>query len=153
VKKQYNIEIIIDEKYSETKITIHTNTKTKEIDNIVEAIKNITEYEIPYISAYSNNKLELVNKDAIFRIGRIGRQVVLETENSSYIVKKTLSQLEEELDSQKFIRISQSEIINAYKVKSLDVSIAGTIRIEFNNGMKSNVSRRYVKLVKNFFKK
>ena len=152
MKNNISIDIIVDEKYKETKVTINTNKKSEEIDSIVEAIKNVEDYKDLYISAQLKGKLELVSKNDILRIKRIGRQIILETEKQSFILKKTLSQLEQELDNRKFLRISQSEIINICKVKNLDVSVIGTILIEFDNGIKSNVSRRYVKKVKDFFK-
>ena len=147
-----DINIVIDKKYSEPEITIRTNKKTKEIDNIIEAIKKIDKNDSLFISAYSKGKLERISLSDIIRIRRYDRQVILETEQNSFVLKKTLTQLEEELDNEKFIRISQSEIINAYKVKSMDISVSGTIIIEFDNGIKSYVSRRYVKYVKEFFK-
>ena len=147
-----DINIVIDKKYSEPEITIRTNKKTKEIDNIIEAIKKIDNNESLFISAYSKGKLERIPLNDIIRIRRYDRQVILETEQNSFVLKKTLTKLEEELDNKKFIRISQSEIINAYRVKSMDISVAGTIIIEFDNGIKSYVSRRYVKYVKEFFK-
>ena len=104
-----------------------------------------------YISAYLNGKLEIVSKRDTIRIKRKDRKVILGTKNNSYVLKKTLTQLEEELDSKRFIRISQSEIINAYQVKNLDVSVSGTIIIEFDDGKKSYVSRRFVAKVKKFF--
>ena len=147
-----DINIVIDKKYSEPEITIRTNKKTKEIDNIIEAIKKIDNNDSLFISAYSPGKLERIPLSDIIRIRRYDRQVILETEQNSFVLKKTLTKLEEELDNEKFIRISQSEIINAYKVKSMDISVSGTIIIEFDNGIKSYVSRRYVKYVKEFFK-
>ena len=152
MKKKINIEIIIDNEYSNPKIMIYTKEKNKEIEQIIEYISSFNDDNSKYINGYIDNKLELVKINDIVRIGRVGRQVILETEDKSYILKKTITQLEDELDKNKFIRISQSEIINAYKVKSLDLSFSGTIIIEFTNGFKSNVSRRYVKFVKNFFK-
>lgn len=66
-----------------------------------------------------------------------------------YTVKKTISAMEELLNVNRFIRISQSEIINLYKVKCFDINIAGTIGIEFDDGTKSWVSRSRVKAIKN----
>ena len=56
--------------------------------------------------------------------------------------------MEELLNSKRFIRISQSEIINLYKVKHFDINIAGTIGIEFDDGTKSWASRSRVKAIK-----
>ena len=55
---------------------------------------------------------------------------------------------EERLDNSKFVRISNSEIVNLKKVKSLDLSFVGTICMELSNGTVSYVSRRYVSKIK-----
>ena len=58
-----------------------------------------------------------------------------------------LYELEERLDN-RFVRISNSEIVNLKKVKSLDLSFVGTICMELSNGEVSYVSRRYVSKMK-----
>ena len=63
---------------------------------------------------------------------------------------ENLSRLEEDLNPSRFVRISQSEIINIYKVKRFDINIAGTIGVEFENGTKSWASRSCVKTLKEF---
>ena len=70
----------------------------------------------------------------------------------SKVCKSSLSGIEEVLNPVRFIRISQSEIINIYKVKRFDISIAGTIGVEFENGTKTWASRRCVKQIKNILK-
>lgn len=52
------------------------------------------------------------------------------------------------MDNSKFVRISNSEIVNLKKVKSLDLSFVGTICMELSNGTVSYVSRRYVSKIK-----
>ena len=149
--KKIEVELIIDKEILEPKIKIYSNKKSKEIESIIELLNNIDNQDSFFITGLLNGKLECIKEDDIIRIGRKGRQVILETKTNEYYVKKTLLQLEEELNKKKFIRISQSEIINAYKVKKIDISLKGTIEIEFDNGLKSYVSRRNVKIVKQFF--
>ena len=81
-----------------------------------------------------------------------GRKVVVQTDDAQYTVKKTVSDLEEKLNPKRFLRISQSEIINLYKVKCFDIGIAGTVGVEFDNGMKSWASRSRVKDIKAMIK-
>lgn len=145
-----DIELIIDENYASPKVTIHTKAKTKQVEGIIEAIETYSESKLPFISVYSGGKKEIVKQKDIMRIRTEGRQIVLDTEEKYYIVKQTLSNLEKILNVDRFIRISQSEIINIYKAKRFDVSVAGTIIIEFENGVKTYASRRYIKAIKAF---
>lgn len=56
------------------------------------------------------------------------------------------------LNEKRFIRISQSEIVNLYKVKRFEFSTVETIGIEFENGIKSWVSRSRIKKIKEMIK-
>ena len=80
------------------------------------------------------------------------RKVLIDTDTGTYFLKKNLSALEEELNPHRFIRISQSEIVNIYKVRRFDINIAGTIGVEFENGVKSWASRSCVKAIKEILK-
>lgn len=151
MNNDFDIDVIEDDKYKKPKIVIYAPKDSEDTKRIIDSINSSKEYGSLYISAYLDDKVEMVEKSNILRIKRDGRKVVLETNDKSYVVKKTLTQLEDELDNKRFIRISQSEIINVYKVKNLDISVVGTIIIEFDNGVKSHVSRRFVKSVKDFF--
>lgn len=71
----------------------------------------------------------------------------VEEPEALYQVRLRLYELEERLDN-RFVRISNSEIVNLKKVKSLDLSFVGTICMELSNGEVSYVSRRYVSRMK-----
>ncbi len=145
-----DIEFIVDEDCAEPKVTIRSKAKTEQVDRIIEAIENAAETQYPSIPAYSDGKLEFISQRDIMRIRTEGRHIVIDTKNKYYIVKQTLAALENELNRDRFIRISQSEIVNIYKVKHFDISVAGTIIIEFNNGVKTYASRRRIKAIKSF---
>ncbi|MBR7072483.1 MAG: LytTR family transcriptional regulator DNA-binding domain-containing protein [Eubacterium sp.] len=147
-----DVELILDETCAEPKVTIRAKEKTALIENLIEEIEKTVSAEPSGVPAYSDGKLEFVSQKDIMRIHTEGRQIVLDTENRYYIIKQTLTRLEDELSRDRFIRISQSEIINIYKVKRFDVSLSGTIGIEFKNGVKTYASRRYIKAIKSFLK-
>ena len=148
-----DIELIIDEQYIEPKVTIHADAKTEHVLKIIEAIENASEVELHSVPVYSEGKLEYISQRDIMRIHTEGRHIIIDTEDRSFTVKNSLSSMEEKLNGKKFIRISQSEIINIYKVKHFDVSLSGTIMIEFTNGVKTYASRRYIKAIKEFLNK
>ena len=49
-----------------------------------------------------------------------------------------------------FVRASNSCIVNIEKIDNLELSYSGTIEINFKNGEKEFVSRRYVPRIKNY---
>lgn len=107
-----DIKVIIDENCTKPVVTIRTKEKDAQVDQIINAIEDAAQARFDNIPAYFNGKIELIPQNEIMRIRTEGRQIVLDTETRYYIIKQTLSQLEEELSSRYFIRISQSEIIN-----------------------------------------
>ena len=47
-----------------------------------------------------------------------------------------------------FIRISNTDIVNFFKVTKLDMSLTGVIKVNFINGKNAIVSRRYMSKIK-----
>ncbi len=146
------IDVVINKNYVDPKVTIHTHERTKQVENIIYAIENVSESDFPKIPASKDDGMEFVSQRDIIRAYTQGRKVILQTESGIYTVRKALTKLEEDLNPSRFIRISQSEIINIYKVKHFDISIAGTIGVEFEDGTKSWASRSCVKAIKDLLK-
>ena len=67
-----------------------------------------------------------------------------------YFFKKHKNNKLENVLSEKFVRISNSEIVNFSKVQSLDFKIIGTIVLKFYTDRYTYVSRRYVKKIKEY---
>ncbi|MBR6328772.1 MAG: LytTR family transcriptional regulator [Lachnospiraceae bacterium] len=151
MKSMVDIDVVLDERYVDPKITIQTREKTEQVENIINAIETVSKRDFPVIPAYRDDRLEFISQRDIIRICTSGRKIIVQTENGSYTVKKTLVGVEEMLNPERFYRISQSEIVNMYKVKCLDISTVGTIGIEFDDGTKSWVARSRVKSIKERF--
>ena len=143
-----DIDVILDDSYEDPKITIHTKERTEEIDAIIEAIEAASENEYPRIPVSQDDRVILLPQREIIRVHTQGRKLEIETEKGSYMVGRTLSSLEEVLNEDRFIRISQSEIINLYKVKHFEFGVVGTVGIEFENGVKTWAARSRVKAIK-----
>ena len=152
MRSMVDIDIILDEKYADPKVTIQTKERTQQVENIVGAIEDVSENAYPFIIGYVDDIMHLVSQRDIIRVYTQDRKVIVHTLDKSYISRKPLSRVEETLNPNRFIRISQSEIINLHKVKSFDINMAGTIGVEFDDGTKSWVARSRVKSIKNFLK-
>lgn len=138
-------EIKIDSSYTEPKVTILTAAVTEEINNLIQ---RISEKDPQIISGSKNGKLEVLDKDDLFRIYASRGRVFAITENGKYTLRFRLYEIEGKLNPSQFVRISKSEIINLKKVKNFDLSFTGTICVELTNGMTTYVSRRYVSKIK-----
>ncbi len=139
------IEVQIDERCKEPKVIIVTNKKTTEIDDI---INKLSDSQSKIIVGFKNNMVEILNTFNIYRIYSEGNKVIAETINGEYTLKFRLYEVEQKLDSNEFVRISNSDIINLKKVKHFDLSLSGTIRITLLNNTVTYVSRRTVAKIK-----
>lgn len=144
-----DIDVIIDEKYIDPKVNILTKSKTKQVESIIHSIENTQENEYPYLTGYINGKAEFISQRDIIRVYIENRKIIIETSDKLYFTKKNLTMLEGILNPSRFVRISQSEIINLYKVTHFEFNIAGTIGVEMENAKKTWVARSRVKSIKN----
>ncbi len=152
MKDMVEIEVVLDERYTDPFVTIRTRSNTQQVENIICAIEDASHSDFPQIAAVKDDAVVFVSQRDIVRVHTEGRKIVIQTENETYTVKRTLAGLEDVLNASRFLRISQSEIINLYKVKSFDFNLAGTIGVEFDCGIKSWVSRSRVKQIKALLK-
>ena len=141
------IEFDIDEKYRENKIIICTNKITEEIQELVNKIENNKNNKI---YGYKNDKIFILEENKIETIYSENKKVFIRYENGNiYETKKRIYEFENNLPN-KFVRISNSEIVNFDKVQNLDFKIVGTIILNFYTGKYTYVSRRYVKKIKEY---
>lgn len=136
------VEVIIDESLDENKVTIYAKKYSKDIENIRDML---TDRLLDKIVAFYDKEIFILSFDEIIRIFAQDGDVFVKTNNKSYKVRLTLTELEKRLDKKKFIRISRSEIVNLDYIKRLDLSFIGTIAVEFTNNEVSYVSRRRLK--------
>ncbi len=140
------IEIDINEKYEDIKVLI----QAKEINNEVkEIIEKISVNKEP-LKVYIDDELYFIKEEDVETIYSESGKVYVKTKEKIYHSKNRLYELEFLLSKNKFIRISNSEIINFDKIKKLDSRFLGTIEISFFSGYKTYTSRRFVKRVKEF---
>ena len=139
------IEIKIDNSCKEPRIIVVTNKITDEINKLV---KKLAEDTPQLLAGVQGDVLKILDQHDISRIYATNGKVYAETEDGEYLLRLRLYELEERLDKNDFVRISNSEIINLKKVKVFDLSYTGTICVSFLNGAVAYVSRRYVKKIK-----
>ncbi|WP_031548601.1 LytTR family DNA-binding domain-containing protein [Oribacterium sp. FC2011] len=143
-----DIKLIIDEAFEKLTVIIKNRENNEDVEGVINAIQNYANNQKPMIQAYFKGSVVMLPQRKIFRIYIVNRKILIQTSERLYEVRKNLRDLEELLDSESFIRISQSEILNIKRVKNFDFSSTGTIEVELENGEKTYVSRRRVKEIK-----
>lgn len=142
------VEIKLDHTCTEPKLIIYTAAITEEI---TELTKRLSAKNSKNLAGYQGEQIQIIPVSRILRIYTEKQKVLLQTESETLQLKYRLYELEEMLDRERFVRISNSEIVNFDKVKCLDLSISGTIVLRFQNGQTTYVSRRYVSKIKELY--
>ena len=139
------IEIKMDDNYREPKIIIMTDKMTDEVNDIV---KKLSDEQPQLIAGFKDESAQVIEPSSIYRVYAQSGKVFAETNKGNYLLRLRLYEAEERLEKFSFVRISNSDIINLKKVKSFDLSFAGTICITLSNGTVTYVSRRTVSKIK-----
>lgn len=139
------IEIQIDSSRSDTKVIVMAPSMTEEVDSLVKMLSDNTPH---FLTGSRNNKLEILEPADLIRIYSSSGKVFAVTPKGEYTLRLRLYELEQRLDHNRFVRISNSEIINLKKVEHFDLNFTGTICAKLTNGTKSYVSRRYLPKIK-----
>ena len=134
------VEIKIDSAYVEPKIIIMTAAMTEDVNIIIDKLSKETPQ---IISGSKNEKIEVIEQEDLIRVYSNSGKVFAVTDKGEYTTRLRLYEMEERLNSNQFVRISHSEIINFKKVKNFDLSFTGTICVEFMNGTTTYVSKLY----------
>ena len=145
MKVQLFVSKDLEEPYAE----IYTDVLTDNIQKAMVLLENETEEDDEGIADNSilavkkGQDIVLLDFDDIFMIRVADKQTKVFTEDRDYLVKKPLYQIEESLDSN-FVRVSKTTIVNLRKIKRVAPSLKGMMFIELKNGLKDNISRKYL---------
>ena len=145
MKVQLFVSKDLEEPYAE----IYTDVLTDNIQKAMVLLENETEEDDEGIADNSilavkkGQDIVLLDFDDIFMIRVEDKQTKVFTEDRDYLVKKPLYQIEESLDSN-FVRFSKTTIVNLRKIKRVAPSLKGMMFIELKNGLKDNISRKYL---------
>ena len=139
------VELKIDPRCAEPRIVVVAAEMTEEIDAL---LKKLSGQDMQMITGQKDGKLEILEPAELIRVFAQGGKVLASARRGQYELRMRLYELEERLDPRRFVRISNSEIINLCEAESFDLSIAGTICVQMKNGETTYVSRRYVSKIR-----
>ena len=140
------VNLFVSRDIKEPHADIHTDELT---DNITKAMSILeSEDSNDMLAVKKGSDIALLELSEIYMFRVEEKQVKVYTENSEYLVKKPLYQVEETL-SPDFVRISKTTIVNLKKVERVAPSLKGMMFIQLRNGLKDNISRKYLPDFKN----
>ena len=132
----------IEEPYAD----IHTDELTDNISKAINILESDDQKDMLAVKKGSDITLLELKDIFMFRVEE--KQVKVFTQTNEYIIKKPLYQLEESLTGD-FVRISTTTITNLKKVERVAPSLKGMMFIQLKNGLKDNISRKYLPDFKN----
>ena len=143
--KKINIRFEQDSSLEQIEVIVRAKDRDAQVSGIIESIAGKKPQSFTVID--SNKCPCIIDESEIIVISSEGKQMRIVTPSGVYTKKQPLQNIEKRL-GRSFLRISRFEIINLKRVRKYDFTIIGTLRIEFENGMETWASRRYIPLIK-----
>ena len=126
---------------SETEVEIRCRERDNEVEAIIESVRNV---EDTLMGEKENGDKVPVRISRVLYFEAVDRNVYGYTDQEFYRIKRTLYDLEEDLEKRHFVRISKSVIVNIKAVKRIAPEDARRLKLELRNGEWIVVSRNYV---------
>lgn len=115
-----------------------------------EAIANQTFPDV--LAIKDGSEVTRVNISDIQWIDAAGDYMCVHTIGQTHIMRKTMKELDQELDPRKFVRVHRSAIVNIQYVQKLISHISGEYHLILANGSELKVSRSHRDKVKEMIK-
>ena len=144
--KKINIRFEQDKTLDAIDIVIRASEKDGDIDQLIDQLSQNMPQKLTVLDR--DGCPCVVEENDVITVTSDGKQVRVLTSNGIYSAKQTLQNVEAILNGRLFLRISRFELVNLAKIRKYDFTIGGTLRIEFEGGMETWASRRYIPLIK-----
>lgn len=142
-----DVEIKLEAGRDTPKVIILTGELTEAISDLA---RRLSAGETRFLPGWKDGQIFLVDPAQVRRIWAEGQQVLARTEEATTVLRTRLYELEERLSGGPFLRVSHGEMVNFDHVKSLDLSMAGSISLRLDNGDTAFVSRRNMSRIKRY---
>ncbi len=136
----------IDKVYETLEIQICNHELNQQVKQLVEDISAFVNEGIA-ATDFRGEKV-LLSLREILRFYTENQRVMVQDAGGVYTTQEKLYELEEKLPEGQFFRISKSEIVNLKKIRRLDMSVTGTIKVILSDGTETYTSRRNVTKLK-----
>lgn len=136
----------IDKSFDAVEIQVCNHELNPQVKQLVEDISAFVNEGITGTD-FRGEKIIIPTRE-ILRIYTESQRVMVQDAKGIYSTQEKLYELENRLDEEQFFRISKSEIVNLKKIRRLDMSITGTIKVILSDGTETYTSRRNVTRLK-----
>lgn len=143
--KKINIRFEQDQTLDTVDIVIRAASRDAQVDALMESLAQRDHVRLAVLN--QDNCPTVIDEKEIVVISADGKNIRIVTLSDVFHAKQSLQSVEDIL-SGNFLRVSRFEIINLKMVRKYDFTLVGTLRIEFENGMETWASRRYIPVIR-----
>ena len=139
------VQLFVSKDYEEAYAEIYTDIITDNIQKAMLLLESDTlnDDNNSMLAVKNGQDIVLLDFKDIFMIRVEEKQTKVYNDKNDFLIKKPLYKIEDTLDSN-FVRISKSTIVNLRKIERVAPSLKGMMFIELKNGLKDNISRKYL---------
>jgi len=124
------------------------------LSQLLHVLLEMKERKWPERLAFRNGDgFSLVPVDTVDWIESANNYVVLHCGSKHHIMGETLTNLENSLSPDKFLRIHRCRIVNVSRVASVRPFLSGTYQLELHNGIRLSSGKQYSDAVRGIIKK
>lgn len=138
------IEILVDEKAEDLKISVTCRQLTSDIEKILATLRMLNHQ----LTAKKDNEVYLLDVAQVIYIESVDRKCFIYTADEIYESEFRLYELEQQLEEFGFFRVNKSFLIHLHKIQSLRADINRKIRVTMSNGEQIIASRQYADQLK-----
>ena len=124
------VEIKMDDSYTEPKIILLTATMTKEVNMI---LNKLSENPPQVISGCRNGKIEVIEQEDLIRVYANSGKVFAVTDKGEYTIRLRLYEIEERLDPDQFVRIFQNLFLKFFAVIRMQLKLHYIVKSKMHN--------------------
>lgn len=133
------IEITVDEKAADLKISVTCKQLTADVEKILATLRMMNHQ----LTAKKDDEIHLLDVAQIIYIESVDRKCFIYTSDEVYESEFRLYELEQRLEEYGFFRVSKSLLIHLQNIQSLKADINRKIRVTMSNGEQIIASRQY----------
>ncbi|WP_407424679.1 LytTR family DNA-binding domain-containing protein [Methanobrevibacter sp.] len=135
------VNLFVSKDIEEPYADIHTNELSENVTKAISILESDESNDM--LAVRKGSDIALLEFNDVYMIRVEEKQVKVYTKSNEYLIKKPLYQVEENLNND-FVRISKTTIVNFKKIERVAPSLKGMMFIQLKNGLKDNISRKYL---------
>ncbi len=140
--KKINVRFSRENDKSDIDVIFCASEEDRQVSSLMDRVRDPL---AGHITVHDHNGSSVTLNDmTVISISTENKKLKVITEDGEYELRKTLRDVEKNLDPARFLKISRYEIINLGKVRKFDFSVSGSFRIIMQNGLETWASRRLI---------